>query len=511
MVDTSDKIHTIIRDYIEPGHYFTINRARQYGKTTTLFLLRRALMDTDIVLDLDFQSLAGAYESTGVFAGVFADLVARSLKQSGLAGPDITGPLTEPITGHRPFTTLSDRITDLCRAFSGRIVLLIDEVDRASDYDVFAAFLAMLREKYLERDSKAIPTFHSVILAGVHDIKNLRRKMRPDSEHSYNSPWNIAVPFTVDLSLSTGGIAGMLDQYEADHHTGMDTAAVAATLRDFTAGYPFLVSRLCEIIHQENLAWTPGGVEEALRRLLKEKNTLFDDAIKNLQYYPGLAAIVEAIVFGGETVLFDAYNPDIDLGIMYGLLREGDGGGTAITSIVFETLFSNYLASVATTRALVRRPDSDPRIFIHDGRLDLELALTRFAEFMWAEYRDEDIEFIQRQARLIFLAFIRGIINGAGFYYVEPETRASTRMDVVVVYAGEEHIVELKTWRGPADEQASLAQLAGYLDARGQDHGYLVNFTANRTNPRPARTVEHGGRRITEVTVAYRARTRPDD
>jgi hypothetical protein len=37
MVDTSGKIDVIVHDYIEQGAYFTINRARQYGKTTTLF------------------------------------------------------------------------------------------------------------------------------------------------------------------------------------------------------------------------------------------------------------------------------------------------------------------------------------------------------------------------------------------------------------------------------------------------------------------------------------------
>lgn len=41
MVDISGRIDRITKDYIEQGQYFTINRARQYGKTTTLFLLER--------------------------------------------------------------------------------------------------------------------------------------------------------------------------------------------------------------------------------------------------------------------------------------------------------------------------------------------------------------------------------------------------------------------------------------------------------------------------------------
>ena len=34
MVDLSSRIQQIINQYIESGQYFTINRARQYGKTT---------------------------------------------------------------------------------------------------------------------------------------------------------------------------------------------------------------------------------------------------------------------------------------------------------------------------------------------------------------------------------------------------------------------------------------------------------------------------------------------
>jgi len=49
---------------------------------------------------------------------------------------------------------------------------LIDEVDSASNNQVFLDFLALLRECYLDRENR--PIFRSVILAGVYDIKNLK-------------------------------------------------------------------------------------------------------------------------------------------------------------------------------------------------------------------------------------------------------------------------------------------------------------------------------------------------
>lgn len=51
MVDISDKIRQIA-ELIEQKKYFTINRARQYGKTTTLMLLG---LSTGYILSFHFN------------------------------------------------------------------------------------------------------------------------------------------------------------------------------------------------------------------------------------------------------------------------------------------------------------------------------------------------------------------------------------------------------------------------------------------------------------------------
>ncbi|MFR5700510.1 MAG: hypothetical protein ACLUD0_00730 [Eubacterium ramulus] len=61
-------------------------------------------------------------------------------------------------------------------------------------------------------------------------MKNLRHKIRPDEEHKYNSPWNIAADFKIDMSFSKTEIAGMLQEYEKDHHTGMNVDEIAILL-----------------------------------------------------------------------------------------------------------------------------------------------------------------------------------------------------------------------------------------------------------------------------------------
>lgn len=110
---------------------------------------------------------------------------------------------------------------------------MIDEVDKTSDNQIFLNFLGMLRNKYLKRQEDMDYTFKSVILAGVYDIKNLKLKLRPDEEKKYNSPWNIAADFEVDMSFSPKEIATMLSEYEADHHTGMDIEEISEEIYTF--------------------------------------------------------------------------------------------------------------------------------------------------------------------------------------------------------------------------------------------------------------------------------------
>ena len=112
-----------------------------------------------------------------------------------------------------------------------------------------------------------------------------------------------------------------------------------------------------------------------------------------------------------------------------------------------------------------------------DGHLDMVHVLNRFQALMKAEYRQEDEKFIESQGRLLFLCFLKPIINGTGFYYVEPETRTSNRMDIVVTYLEEEFIIELKIWHGEQYRKDGIKQLNGYLESREQKKGYLVSFS----------------------------------
>lgn len=72
MVDLCERLEQI-RELIDEGAYFTINRARQYGKTTTLTALAKALEDDYLVISLDFQALGSAsFKNENIFSLAFA-------------------------------------------------------------------------------------------------------------------------------------------------------------------------------------------------------------------------------------------------------------------------------------------------------------------------------------------------------------------------------------------------------------------------------------------------------
>jgi hypothetical protein len=120
------------------------------------------------------------------------------------------------------FDRLSRLISLMVRALDAKVVLMIDEVDKNANNQLFLDFLGVLRKKYLLRNEGEDITFHSVILAGVHDVKNLKLKLRPDDERKYNSPWNIAADFNVDLSFSAAEIATMLSDYQNERRVAFD-------------------------------------------------------------------------------------------------------------------------------------------------------------------------------------------------------------------------------------------------------------------------------------------------
>lgn len=485
MVNIDERVQQI-KKMVDRGDYFCINRGRQYGKTTTLRFLKKALL-------LDYMVFSISFEGTDDVS--FRDLKSVVCKMfsafARVAKYELRGKLNDEVIQFlgqdfnllQTDDALSDAISDFCLLFDKPVIVIIDEVDQAGNYDPFIKFLGLLRDKYLNREE--YPTFHSVILAGVYDIKNLKLKIRPEEQHQYNSPWNIAADFDIDMDLSESGIKGMLEDYESENHTGMNTAKLAKLISEYTSGYPFLVSRLCFIMDEKlNKNWTEAGFLEAVKIILNEKNTLFDDMNKKLNDFPDMSEMLRRILYDGEKI---SYNPDdrsLEIAKMFNFIKN-EGGKVLLSNRIFETRMYNYFEFEAEKNGgrdneIISNGSIDKPLFIKDGHLDMTKILERFCVHFNEIYDTKDEKFIEKQGRKFFLFFIKPIINGTGNFYVEAQTRDERRMDLVVDYNGDRFVVEMKIWRGQEYNERGEEQLAEYLDYYGLEKGYLLSFCFNK-------------------------------
>ena len=505
MVDLTEKVIEI-KKLVDAGKYFTINRARQYGKTTTLTALGKHLSNEYYVISMDFQDYGDdTFQNADFFCRDFIqDFCSLLLKTANKDNKNLTAAiqslidLSENAEQVRLFTMFRN-LRKVWDSADKPIVLLIDEVDSATNNQLFLDFLASLRSQYLKREKDSdYKTFQSVILAGVTDVKHLKSKIRLEEDTKENSPWNIAADFTVDMSLSESGIKRMLDEYEEDHHTGMDTKYIAKQIWDYTSGYPFLVSRICQLIDERickkmslSEAWTRNGIDEAIKLILAENNTLFQTLTKNLNNNPKVKASIRSILMEGTRLTWNVQQDEILQLEMYGLIRN-DHNTVRISNRIFEIMLYNLFLSEEELKSNVfsREGGLAKNRFVEDGKLNMRLILESFIKTYTEICGPLAERFKEKDGREQFLLYLKPIINGTGNYYIEAQTRDQTRTDVIVDYLGQQYIIELKIWRGERYNADGERQIKEYLDYWNLSTGYMLSFNFNKKKEVGVKRVE---------------------
>lgn len=512
MVNLTEKLEQIAQ-MVDNGRYFCINRARQYGKSTILHGLAKMLSKKYIVFSLSFQRMSTAkFRDEDTFCRAFINRIKQSSDAANL--PESSRAYLEQLfhrladdTRPLDLTDMFDCISEFCVHSPVPAVLIIDEVDNACSNQIFVDFLGQLRDLYLNRETAA--AFQSVILAGVYNVKNLKLKIGSDAGQRYNSPWNIADDFTIDIGFQADEIKGMLLEYEAVHHTGMDADAVSRLIFDYTDGYPYMVSRICKLTdervagaeahpHKKD-AWTKSGILEAVRILTKESNTLFDDMIKKLDEYPELRNTIYHILFHGIPYPFEIDNPTINIGCMFGFIKE-EQNFAVVANRIFEIKLYNLFLSEQHDDIRLSSTEIKSQFFV-GGMLQMDLVMKKFYEYFQEICQNSSDKFIEDEGRRIFLMFLRPIINGAGNYYVEARTRDRTRTDIVVDYKGTQFIIELKIWHGDSYLRRGRRQLFDYLDLYQQKRGYLLSFNFNKNKKTGISEINYEGKWIMEIVV----------
>ncbi len=110
----------------------------------------------------------------------------------------------------------------------------------------------------------------------------------------------------------------------------------------------------------------------------KRDYTLFDDLRKKITDYKELKNMLYSILFQGESY---PYNPDnfvIDIGTMFGFIKENDGQ-VVISNRIFETrLYNLFLSEELTSSVIYQTGERDKNQFVKDGILNMELVLEKF-------------------------------------------------------------------------------------------------------------------------------------
>lgn len=512
MVDISERLSKI-KQMVDDGCYFAINRGRQYGKTTTLSLLKKKIESEYVVFSISFEGLSGEnFNSTARFTQTFLRMLYDTIDYGEVANVSNTAQqfVKDNIEKDNiDFYELGNIISKLCKMLDKQVVLLIDEVDQASNYESFVDFLGLLRAKFLKRDTR--PTFQSVILASVYDITNLKLKIRDEKEHQYNSPWNIATAFTISMDFTSEQIGTMLYDYEAEHHTGMNIPEIAQLIYDYTSGYPFMVSRICMLMdemikgheaeHSVGNAWSVEGVKSAVKMLLSESNTLFDDMRKKLQDFPELRTMLYEMLYNGKSYPYVIDDKFVDIAEMFGYIRS-EGNVLKLANRIFETRLYNLFAfEEGKNSSIYTAGMNDRNQFVENGHLNMRLVLERFIVNFTDLYGDNNEKFLENVGRKYFLFYLKPIINGTGNYYIEAQTRDERRTDVIVDYHGEQFVVEMKIWHGEEYNNRGEKQLVDYLNAYHLDKGYMLSFNFNKKKIAGVKEHKIGDKILIEAVV----------
>ncbi len=359
MVDISHKIN-VLSELISNGDYLVIHKPRQFGKTTTLHLLESSCKDNYNVISMSFEgSVDDLFSTEKAFCNSILSVFSKAVQFANNELYQLIQKFDKNISN---FLELSNAITNICIEANKPVILIIDEIDKSSNSKIFLQFLGMLRAKYLAREVAKDNTFQSVILAGLHDVRNLKLSIRDKKDSTFNSPsldnrpvnvvyeqgWNIATKFEVDMSFSANEIETMLNDYYEQTNIEFDIISIAKIIYDYTKGYPYLVCDICKIIDEKlNKDWSESSVIVAIKQIVKEKNTLFEDVIKNIENDADLRNLATEILIEGKTISYNQFTHE--KGVMYGIFNYS-ADKLVIHNRIFEICIYNYL--IATTKSV---------------------------------------------------------------------------------------------------------------------------------------------------------------
>ncbi len=142
MADISNKTAQAFK-MIEQGEYFVINRPRQYGKTTIIYMLDRFLKTRGdyLPIKMSFEGIGSdSYKSESRFIEAF---LLRLKRVFHISGQKNLVTFIESASHVDDINKLDLWLTRLVEDIGRKAVLMIDEVDKSCNNQLFLDFLGM--------------------------------------------------------------------------------------------------------------------------------------------------------------------------------------------------------------------------------------------------------------------------------------------------------------------------------------------------------------------------------
>jgi len=476
-----------ILDLIEQRKYFTHHAPRQSGKTTLLEGICKRLNQEGkyLAINITVESAQAARDNV-----IEANRsILRSLN-SGLTACENYPSLSPSSDYFGELDGVRFCLENWSKASEKPIVLVIDEIDTMAGESLIA-LLRQLRAGYGQRPH-AFP--QSIILNGVRDLKDYRiYSSKEDTWLTGGSCFNIKAESVRLGNFLLEDVRDLFSQHETEHNQKLAPGLVEK-IYELTQGQPWLCNALgeqmCHKLFPKEPVLNEHHLHEAKEALILSRATHIDQLYYRLED-PRIRQIVIPML-AGESV-DDFPTEDLQYAIDLGLLHP-----TAKILQIANPLYKEILPREMTYVSQRTIPE-DPHWYENpDKTLNYRKLMDEFVQF-WREHGHKEFYDREITPHVLFMAWLQRLVNGGGTIHRE-YALGRKRLDILVEFANQKFVSEIKLYKGPKTFDEGLNQICEYLNQIGLSEGYLMIFSDTRPTDDDSRykveTVEHLGKRI---------------
>lgn len=503
-VSRTDEINDFI-ERVKDGRYIVVFAPRQTGKTTFFRWSLDKIASEDnsyFTIRLDFQVMrdASSIEFYSRLQYMMHKEIETVFHKNRIEPPEKLLEFLDntQLTNSFSFITFLQQLGDILN--KNKLVIIIDEFDGIPTA-VVSDFLYSLRHIYLSDEPRCL---HSVGIIGVKNINQL------NYDRSI-SPFNIQDEFYLP-NFTLDQVSNLLQQYTEDVGQPFYTKVVESIYKQ-TAGQPFLVNRLAQILTDElDITKTePVSMEHFLRAhslLLHERNTNIEHLVTNVRRNPRFESFLMKITASEDSVPYNLRDELISELSTYGVIRKGIDGMCEIANPIYLYAILQTFKPAVNGLEQEYLPEDTNEGFLDyltpNGQIDMHRSLDNFRDFIArAGFKILEVPHTPQESvgRHLLIAYLEQFIKlVGGFMHIEVQTGRG-RIDLLITHNQRKYIVETKVWRGKSSYEAGKRQLASYLRTEDASEGYYVVFE-HRLNPEQrSETEDFDGSKICSYVI----------